>query len=181
MSTDEAPAERTVDPVTQSSEYRRMLLALLGGDDPAEVAAATPAAIRSLVGEAGQNLRTRPAPTEWSVLECLGHLTDGELVVAGRLRWILAQDQPPILPYDQDDWVTALRHGQDDPEELIALFEAVRKANLALWGRTSEEDRARVGMHAERGPESFELTFRLMAGHDRFHLDQARRTLDAVG
>jgi hypothetical protein len=35
-------------------------------------------------------------------------------------------------------------------------------------------------MHAERGPESVDLTFRLMAGHDRFHLAQARRALDAV-
>jgi hypothetical protein len=37
-----------------------------------------------------------------------------------------------------------------------------------------------VGLHAERGPESYELTFRLLAGHDRFHLGQARRALDAL-
>jgi hypothetical protein len=35
-------------------------------------------------------------------------------------------------------------------------------------------------MHEERGPESFELTFRLAAGHDRFHLAQAERALAAV-
>jgi hypothetical protein len=35
-------------------------------------------------------------------------------------------------------------------------------------------------VHAERGPESYELTFRLIAGHDRFHLAQARRALAAV-
>jgi hypothetical protein len=35
-------------------------------------------------------------------------------------------------------------------------------------------------MHAERGPESFELLFRMLAGHDRFHMAQARRALDAV-
>jgi hypothetical protein len=49
-----------------------------------------------------------------------------------------------------------------------------------LWARSSEEDRARVGIHAERGPESFELLFRMIAGHDRFHLAQAERALDAV-
>ena len=42
------------------------------------------------------------------------------------------------------------------------------------------EDRARYGVHAERGPESYELTFRLIAGHDRFHLAQAGRTLAAL-
>ena len=32
-------------------------------------------------------------------------------------------------------------------------------------------------MHAERGPESYELMFRMLAGHDRFHLNQMRDTL----
>ena len=53
-------------------------------------------------------------------------------------------------------------------------------ANVALWSRSSEEDRARVGLHAERGRESFSLLFRMLAGHDRFHMAQARRALDAV-
>ena len=60
------------------------------------------------------------------------------------------------------------------------LFDALRRANLELWRRTPVEDRARFGVHDERGPESYELTFRLAAGHDRFHLAQARRTLAEV-
>jgi hypothetical protein len=58
---------------------------------------------------------------------------------------------------------------------LLETFEALRRANLALWARSTEQERARVGLHSERGPESFDLTFNLAAGHDRFHLDQARR------
>jgi hypothetical protein len=38
-----------------------------------------------------------------------------------------------------------------------------------------------VGIHAERGPESYDLTFRMLAGHDRFHLEQARRAISALG
>jgi hypothetical protein len=41
-------------------------------------------------------------------------------------------------------------------------------------------DRERFGVHRERGPESYALTFTLIAGHDRFHLAQARRALAAV-
>jgi hypothetical protein len=29
-------------------------------------------------------------------------------------------------------------------------------------------------------PESFDLSFRMLAGHDLFHLGQMRRTLDQV-
>jgi hypothetical protein len=115
------------------------------------------------------------------VLECLGHVTDSELVVASRYRWIVAQDEPPLVGYDQDLWVDRLHHNEDDPEVLLETFEALRRANLALWARATEQERERVGIHAERGPESFDLTFNLAAGHDRFHLDQARRALAALG
>ena len=57
------------------------LLAALGDDDPAVAQRETPAAIRALVAEAGELLRVRPEPGEWSVLECVGHIVDSELVV----------------------------------------------------------------------------------------------------
>jgi hypothetical protein len=167
------------DPVTQAAEYQLHLLGLLGDDDPAEVQAATPAALRGALAEAGDRVRERPEPDEWSVLECAGHIADAELVVSGRLRWIVAHDEPPLIGYDQDLWVDRLHHNEDEPEALLGNFEGMRAANLALWSRSTEAERARVGHHAERGPESFDLTFRLLAGHDRFHLGQIRRTLDA--
>ncbi|MCI0584988.1 MAG: DinB family protein [Chloroflexi bacterium] len=168
------------DPVAEAEAYRQSLLAALGADDPAEAQAETPAILRALVREAGTRLRRRPEPGEWSVIECIGHLTDGELVVAGRYRWILAHDEPPILGYDQALWVDRLRHGEDDVERLLALFEVLRAANLELWSRISPADRARVGVHSERGRESIDLTFRLAAGHDRVHLAEARRALEAT-
>jgi hypothetical protein len=168
------------DPVTEADAYRRSLLDALGADDPAEAQAEMRSALRSLVAEAGPDLRTRPAEGEWSVLECVGHIVDGEIVSSGRYRWILTQDEPELLGYDQDLWVSGLRHADGDPEQLLALFEALRAANLALWGRLSDEDRARVGLHRERGRESMDLTFRLIAGHDRVHLAQARKTLGDV-
>ena len=115
------------------------------------------------------------------MIECLGHAVDAEVAMSGRYRWILAHDQPPLIGYDQDLWVDRFHAGKnEDPEELLALFEPLRASNVALWTRSTEEDRARVGMHAERGPESFDLCFRMLAGHDRFHLAQARRALEAV-
>ena len=168
------------DPITDPSGYQQHLLGLLGDDDPAGVQASSPAAWRAVLEEAGARVRERPEPGEWSVLECLGHAADAEIVYAGRYRWILAHDEPPLIGYDQDLWVQRLRHGDDDPAELLSIFEALRDANLALWRRTSEDERARVGMHAERGPESLDLSFRLISGHDRFHLAQAQRALESV-
>jgi hypothetical protein len=168
------------DPVSAPDAYRQSLLAALGTDDPADVLSATPASIRDLVDEAGSDMRTRPAEREWSLLECIGHIVDAELVTAARVRWILAESEPDIVGYDQDLWVSGLRHGDDDPDDLLDLFEALRRANLALWRRTPDADRERVGIHRERGRESFGLTIRLIAGHDRVHLAQALAALEAV-
>jgi hypothetical protein len=175
------PGPASPDPVSDPSGYQRHLLGLLGDDDPAEVQASSPAAWRALVEEADDRVGTTPEPGEWSVLGCLAHAFDAEIVSSARYRWILAHDEPPLIGYDQDLWVDRLHRGRDEhPAELLSTLEALRAANLALWRRTPEGDRARFGVHAERGPESYDLTFRLIAGHDRFHLAQARRALDAV-
>ena len=167
------------DPVQDPKAYQQHLLGLLGDDDPAEVQANTARALRRLLGEAGSDVRTRPEPREWSVLECVAHVVDAEIVMSGRFRFLLAQDEPPIIGYDQDLWVERL-HPEDDVEELFRVFEALRPANIALWQGASREQRGRIGMHAERGPESFDLSFRMLAGHDRFHAEQAERTLARI-
>ncbi len=170
---------RSPDPIDDPKAYQTYLLALLGPDDPADVQERTAGTLRTLVDRAGPDLRTRPEPSEWSVLQCLAHITDAEIVMSGRYRFVLAQDEPPLIGYDQDLWVDAL-HGDDDPEDLVRLFGALRPANVALWRAATQEQRARVGMHAERGPESFDLAFRMIAGHDRFHVAQAERALATV-
>jgi hypothetical protein len=171
---------RSPDPVADPTGYQRLILSLLGDDDPAAVQAATPGELRSLIDRAGEEVRARPDPREWSVLECAGHLLDAEMVATARYRWVVAQHEPRLIGYDQDLWVNELHRGQDDPDQLLAVFEALRGCNLDMWSRSTPEQRARVGLHEERGPESYELIYRLIAGHDRFHLDQARRALAAV-
>lgn len=157
--------------------YQRHLLRLLGDDDPVEVQAATPGALRTLVAEAGDRVTARPEPGEWAVYGCLAHLADAELVMSARYRFMLAHDEPPLIGYDQDRWVDRLHGDEGDVDATLDLFEALRGANVALWRSTTGTDRARVGMHAERGPESYDLAFRMIAGHDRFHMAQARRAL----
>lgn len=170
-------ATTSPDPVADAAAYQRLLLSLLGDDNPLEVQDATPAKLHAVLEDAGPSLRRRPEPKEWSVLELLGHMVDAELVMSARYRWTISQDKPPLLGYDQDLWVARLRHNEDEPGALLGAFAALRGANLGLWQRSSAADRERVAMHAERGPESYDLMFRMLAGHDRFHLNQMRETL----
>jgi hypothetical protein len=168
------------DPVNQPDAYRRMLLGALGDRDPLVVLGGSSAAARQIVEAAGPSLRQRPAAGEWSALECIAHMTDSDLIAGARMRWIASEDEPDIVGYDQALWVSELRQNEDDPQLLLSTFAALRRWNLDFWARLPETSRGRVGIHRERGPESIELIFRLSAGHDIIHLDQARRALEAA-
>lgn len=170
----------TVMSPEEAAAYRGPFLDALGTDDPADVQAAEPEWWRRLIDQAGAHLRTRPEEGEWSVLECLGHLVDSELVTSTRYRWILAEDEPPLVGYDQDAWTARLNHAADDPAALLDFFGTLRRANVALWRRATAAERSRVGLHAERGPESYGLLFRMQAGHGRIHRAQAERGLARV-
>ena len=156
-----------------------MMLELAGDGDPADLQAATGEQVHAILDEVGPALRQSPAEGEWSVLELLGHLVDAELIMSARYRWVIAEDEPEIVAYDQDLWVSRLRHNDGDPAALLATFQAVRDANLALW-RSPATLRRRWGTHNERGQESFEMMFRMTAGHSIFHVEQMRRTMAAL-
>jgi len=166
------------DPVADPQGYQRELLALLGGEDPVVVLAATPLAFRERTGDLpAEMLGRRPEPEEWSVAELLGHLWDAEIAYSFRARAILAQDTPRLIGYDQNAWAT-LAHPPFG--ELLDAFSALRTANLTLVRGTPEALWVRSGVHEERGPTSFRLATETMAGHDRAHLRQLEKTVAVV-
>lgn len=153
-------------------------LGWLGDDDPAEVLAATPQKLREIVhGVDDEALRSRPEPDSWSAFELLGHFANIELIHAERFRRILAEDKPRLVPFDPDAWTATFGDTERTPDEHLALFEALRRSNVDLWRRSSAEERAREYIHGERGAESYELLFRMCAGHDRLHMAQMKDAL----
>src|SRR5664279_2153651 len=106
----------------EANAYRQPMLDALGADDPVEAQAAEVELWRRLLDDVGSALSVRPAPGEWSALECLGHMADSEMVTSVRYRWILAEDEPPLQGWDQQAWAARLDHSHDDPISLLALF-----------------------------------------------------------
>jgi hypothetical protein len=155
----------------------RQLLAELGDLDPAESQAETLAAWDELVHVSGRLMVVRSAPDEWSAFEVLAHLAAVELVNVLRYRAMLVEDSPLLASYEMSDWAPVLRAEGGDPARLLALFRGLRQANLDFWAHLDAAGRGRLGVHPECGPESIELRFRMLAGHDRTHLEQARRAL----
>jgi len=162
--------------------YVRALLDLLGDRDPFAVLGGLDEWLdRRLSQVPEQALRRAEAPGKWSAADVVQHLADSELVLGYRMRMILTEDRPPIQGYDQDKWATALHYPSVPLAESRAQLRALRTANLRLFRGLGPAESERVGLHAERGPESLGHLLRLMAGHDLVHRRQIERVLAAAG
>ena len=165
-----------------TTSYVQALLDLLGDRDPLAVVEATPAALeRATTGVDEALLRKPEREGKWSVAEVVAHLADSELVWGYRLRRVLADDRPRITGYDQDAWAERLRYRDAALADSLALFKALRPANLRLVRAATSEDMQRVGVHTERGEESVAHMLKLYAAHDLVHLRQIERIKAAVG
>lgn len=143
----------------------------LGGLDPLEVIAGTPAKLLGLMTAIGQERAEKPrAPGKWSAREIVSHLADCEIAFAFRLRQTLAEDHHVMQPFDQDAW--AKRYRAHSVEGALATFSALRDWNLELVRSLSAADRAKAASHPERGDMTFETILETMGGHDRNHLKQ---------
>ena len=161
-----------------ATAYVAAILDLLVDRDPFDVLRSTPEIIRRRVLNVTREHMMRPeVPGKWSAGEVIQHLADSELVGGYRFRMVLAHDRPQLTGYDQDLWAERLGYHESDPDEALALFTALRRANLTILGRASNADLQRVSVHAERGAESLEHMIRLYAGHDLLHIRQLERIL----
>lgn len=158
----------------------RQLLDELGGADPAESQADSLAAWSKLVEVAGELMRVRPAEGEWSAMEVLAHMAAVELTNGLRYRAMLVEDVPVLSDYDLAGWAPLLRRRDVNAGALLALFTSMRRANLDFWTRLDATARARTAIHRECGPETLELRFTMLAGHDRMHLAQAERAVETA-
>jgi uncharacterized damage-inducible protein DinB len=156
-----------------AQQYTQRIMANAEGQDPLKIQSSTNKKLARLVeGVSAAKLRKRPAPDKWSVSEILAHLADAEIVIGWRMRSILGAPGVPVQPFDQNSWVSSGHYEKRDPQKSLELHRVVREANLTLLKSLSPEQWKHYGQHAERGQESIEHIFRMMAGHDINHLRQ---------
>ena len=175
---DPTPELTIPDATLHPAEYKQALLDAAADADLVEAIAQAPVDVGRLVqGVDPALLHTPMAPGEWSAADIVGHLLDVDVVYGFRWRLVLTEDTPHYPGYDEKRWTLLPRLPFPGT---LAAWTALRAVNVALVRGAAPSDWARTGVHAEQGAETFEETVRKVVGHDLAHLNQLRRTLEAV-
>lgn len=141
---------------------------------------AGPALLRAAWSELPPEARLwRPAPGKWSAQEVVVHCADSEAYGHTRIRLVLAEAEPLIVGYDENQWARTFDYQAHDVELAFRTIEAVRANAAACLRRLPEGAFNRVGRHTHSGAYSDADWFRIYAEHLEVHAAQLRRNLSA--
>ncbi len=137
--------------------------------------AGTVALAQALHGVTPEESARVPAPGKWSINQIVRHVADTEIVVAMRLRLIVAEDKPVLSPFNQDRWAAALGYEDANPFVSLALFEALRVDTTKMLEGLPAEAFERVSVHPERGEKSLLEWVGLFGNHVFTHVEQIKK------
>ena len=116
----------------------------------------------------------RYAPDKWSVKEVLGHMVDGERIMAYRALRIARGDKTPLPGFDQDVLMANTDWSARTIADLADEFEAVRKSNLILFSNFTDSAWKQIGT-ASDNPISARALAYIIAGHELYHQEILRK------
>jgi hypothetical protein len=113
---------------------------------------------------------TKPAPSQWSPREELGHLLDSAANNHQRIVRAQLEDKPAMPGYDGDRWVDLHRYQQRDWTELIGLWKALNHQMLAAAKAVPDSAWSRTCTIADSEPLTLEFVFEDYLEHMMHHL-----------
>lgn len=139
-----------------------------------------PDTLRAAFGRVPEAARQwRPGPGRWSAHEVVCHCADSEANAMLRIRYLVAEKEPLIVGYDQEEWARRFDYHALPVETALHTVEAVRALTSALLQRLPEEAWAREGRHTESGRYTADDWLRIYAEHLEKHSGQIDRNLQA--
>lgn len=133
-------------------------------------AAGGPLLVYATSGLSQEHERARPGPGAWSIAELVAHLLDSDLVLADRMKRVIAEDEPVLLAFDENRWIDRLDSGAMPVEEAVNLFVAHRHWMTRILRNRSVADFGRSGVHSEAGRKTLADLVVGAVGHVDHHL-----------
>lgn len=98
-----------------------------------------------------QAIRHRPASSEWSAVEVVGHMIDKMQIWASRVERIMVEERPALPGYDQDMLVRDHDYLHADPDVLFEHLKQACERYATLVESIPTSALQREGVHEEFG------------------------------
>jgi hypothetical protein len=130
----------------------------------------TPGRLRDAVeGLSDRQLDTPYRPGGWTVRQVVHHLADSHMHSYIRTKFALTQNEPTIMPYDENVWAD-LKDAKSGPlETSLLLLEGLHARWVQLFESMTEADWKRNFNHPERGVLPLDINASIYAWHGRHH------------
>ena len=125
-------------------------------------------AVRGLERE---DLVAFPVPGTWSIQQIAIHLMDSDLIIADRMKRVIAEDNPSLIGFDETKFVKNLFYDEQSVDDAVNIFEMNRRNFARVLRRLPDTAFNRVGTHNERGPLKLSDLLSGAVNHLKHHLN----------
>lgn len=133
---------------------------------------ACPPVLRSAVnGLSDEQLDTPYRDGGWTVRQVVHHLADSHANAYLRCRWVVAEDNPVIKVYDQDQWAN-FADSELPIEPSLRLLEGLHERWSAFLSSLPDTAWQREAVHPERGQVSLDDFLDIYSEHGDNHVRQ---------
>src|SRR5437763_13905939 len=108
---------------------------------------------QAIKGLTRDDLNAFPVPETWSIQQIVLHLMDSDLIGSDRMKRVAAEENPPLVAYDETAFAERLCYDQLDTALACEIFRLNRRMTADLLRRLPDAAFARTGNHSERGRE----------------------------
>jgi uncharacterized damage-inducible protein DinB len=145
-----------------------------------EIIRTFPARFRALVENLdAETLTTAYKAGEWTIAQNVHHVFDSHNNSFTRMKYVLTEDTPTLVPYDQDVWAALPDSTTAELEPSLVAIEGIHARWAALLEAQPLESWSRTAHHPEIGTVTLGQLLRYYGNHGEAHITQINEVLAA--
>ena len=125
---------------------------------------------QAIAGLTTEDLLAVPVEGKWSIQQLVIHVADAELAFADRFKRVIASDNPTLMAWDQDAYITKLFYADQSAEDAAMEVELTRRQMTRVFKKLPAAAFIRTGMHTERGKQTLSDVLTYCINHLEHHL-----------
>lgn len=126
------------------------------------------------------DLLNTPKAGEWSAAFVVHHMADAEVHFASRFLNALAENQPKIVPFNEDIYPTALNYAKRDVLASKETLKSLTAFIISLLSNIDENTWSRKSIHPENGEMTITDILVKVISHYKAHTNQLREIRESL-